>query len=207
MITQDMIQECIGNLKKNGFDAHFVEDVGMAKEMILNMILGYESFGVGGSDTVRSMNIVKELKIKGKVVYDHWEEGLTKEQDLDLRLRQGRCDCFLCSANAISASGEIVNIDGIGNRVAAMSFGPKKVMIVAGVNKITPDLASAIKRAREIAGPLRAKSLGLATPCAKTGKCTDCNSPQRICRITVILSRQPALTPISVVLINKQLGY
>lgn len=206
-MNYNIVQECIKNLKKNGFDAHFIKDVNTASELITNWIIHYESFGIGGSETVRSLNIVNILRKKGKIVYDHWEKGLTKEQDFELRLKQGRCDCFLCSANAISASGEIVNIDGIGNRVAAMSFGPKRVVVIAGVNKITPDLVSAIKRAREIAGPLRAKSLGLSTPCAETGTCMDCNSPHRICRITLILNRCPALTPVSVVLIDEHLGY
>jgi len=207
MMEQDMIQNCIKNLKRNGFDAHFFNDTETAKRMILEWIIHYESFGIGGSETVRGLNIVSTLKEKGKIVCDHWEKGFTKHEDLNLRLMQGRCDCFLCSANAISASGEIVNIDGIGNRITAMSFGPKRVIIVAGTNKLTPDLASAMKRAKEVAAPLRAKSLGLNTPCVKTGRCTDCDSPQRICRITLLLNRCPALTPISVVLINKQLGY
>lgn len=207
MMENEMVQKCIKNLKKNGFDPYFVKDIKEAKEMIMNMIVQYETFGIGGSETVRFLNIITELKKIGKIIYDHWQHGITREQDLDLRLKQGRCDCFLCSANAISASGEIVNIDGIGNRISAMSFGPKKVVIVAGVNKITPDLASAVNRAKEIAAPLRAKSLGLNTPCVSTGRCTQCDSPQRICRITLVLNRQPSLTSISVVLVNSQLGY
>ena len=202
-----MIERCIENLKKNGFDPSFFEDVQQAKDHILDMVKGYSSFGIGGSDTIRSMNIVQELKNMGKLVYDHWSEALSKEQDLEIRLMQGRCDCFLCSANAISSSGQIVNVDGIGNRVSAMCFGPKKVVIVAGVNKIVPDLDSAIKRIKEVAAPLRAKSLGLNLPCVKEGRCVECDSPQRICRITVVLHKRPIYTDISVVIVNKSLGY
>ncbi len=202
-----MIEKCIENLKKNGFDASFFKEIQHAKDYILDMISNYSSFGIGGSDTVRSMNIVQALKEMGKRVYDHWVEDLSKEQDLEIRLMQGRCDCFLCSANAISASGEIVNVDGIGNRVSAMCFGPKKVVIVAGTNKIVPDLDSAIKRIKEIAAPLRAKSLGLNLPCAKAGRCVECNSPQSICRITTILHKKPIYTDISVIIVDKSLGY
>jgi len=202
-----MIEKCIENLKKNGFDASFFKEIQQAKDYILDMISKYSSFGIGGSDTVRSMNIVQALKDLGKRVYDHWIEGLSKEQDLEIRLMQGRCDCFLCSANAISASGEIVNVDGIGNRVSAMCFGPKKVVIVAGTNKIVPDLDSAIKRIKEIAAPLRAKSLGLNLPCVKAGRCVECNSPQSICRITTILHKKPIYTDISVIIVDKSLGY
>ena len=150
---------------------------------------------------------MEELKAKGKTIHDHWQKDLSKEEDLDIRLNQGRCDCFFCSANAISITGEVVNVDGIGNRTNAMCFGPKKVVVIAGMNKVTQDLESALKRVRDIAGPMRAKSLGMDTPCAETGICNDCNSPQRICRITTILHRKPMLTDITVILVNEALGF
>jgi L-lactate utilization protein LutB len=200
-------KKCVKNLTKHGFDAYFSPTVSEAANLIYEMISGYETFGFGGSHTTRALGILERLKAAGKTIYDHWEKGLTKEQELDIRLKQGRCDCFLCSANAISAEGEVVNVDGIGNRTSAMSFGPKKIVIVAGMNKVTPDLGSAIRRVREIAGPMRAKSLGMETPCAETGVCNDCNSPHRICRITTILHRNPLLSDISVILTNQALGY
>lgn len=200
-------KKTVKNLKKHGFDAHFVKSVKEARDLILDLVSEFETFGFGGSDTTRNLGIMEKLKNKGKTFYDHWQKDLGKEKDLDIRLRQGRCDCFFCSANAISVEGEIVNVDGIGNRTNAMSFGPKKVVIVAGMNKIRPDLASALKRVRDVAGPMRAKSLGMETPCAETGLCSDCNAPQRICRITTILHRKPMLTDISVVLINERLGF
>jgi len=98
-------------------------------------------------------------------------------------------------------------VDGVGNRTSAMASGPKKVIIVAGLNKVSVDLESAINRVRDIAGPMRAKSLGMDTPCVQTGLCTDCNAPQRICRITTILHRCPMMTDVSVVLINSKLGF
>jgi hypothetical protein len=178
-----------------------------AKGLILSMVSRYETFGFGGSDTTRSLGIIEKLKTDGKTVYDHWQTDLTKEEDLEIRLQQGRCDCFLCSANAISATGEVINVDGIGNRTNAMTFGPKKVIIAAGMNKVTPDLESALTRVRDVAGPMRAKSLDMETPCAETGICSDCNSPQRICRVTVILHRKPMMTDISVILINRSMGF
>lgn len=200
-------EKCAENLKKNGFDAHFVETAGDARNLILNMVSEYDSFGFAGSDTTRALGVIAELRAKGKTIYDHWQQGLSKEEDLNIRLEQGRCDCFFCSANAVSVTGELVNVDGVGNRTNAMAFGPKKVIIVAGMNKVTLDLESAIKRVRDIAGPMRAKSLGVDTPCAETGFCSDCNAPQRICRITAILHRRPMLTDITVVLANQALGF
>ncbi len=200
-------ERCAENLKTHGFDAVLVPDGVSACTALRERIEGYETFGVGGSDTVRKIGILEELKSAGKTLYDHWETD-TPEQDMELRLNQGRCDCFFTSANAISATGEIVNVDGIGNRTAAMSFGPKAVMIVAGVNKITDTLQDALERIRTVAGPMRAKSLGMKTPCAETGLCADCNSPQRICRVTTILHRKPMKAEkVSVILINKALGY
>ena len=198
---------CVKNLKKHGFDAHFVDTVEDARQLINSMINGFDSFGFAGSSTTRELGIIEELKSGGKKIFDHWQEGLSREESLNIRLEQGRCDCFLCSANAISATGEIVNVDGVGNRTNAMTFGTKKVIIVAGMNKVRPDLHSALRRVSEIAGPMRAKSLNMNLPCAETGVCSDCNSPQRICRVTTILHRKPMMTDVSVILINKELGY
>jgi L-lactate utilization protein LutB len=200
-------ERCVKNLKKNGFDAHFFENAEEAKDRILEIVSDYKTFGFGGSDTTRSIGVKEQLEARGKTIYDHWQKGLSREEDLAIRLNQVRSECFFCSANAISATGEIVNVDGIGNRTNGMTFGPAKVVIVAGMNKVTPDLDSALRRVREIAAPMRAKSLGMQTPCAETGICSDCNAPQRICRITTILHRKPMLTDVKVVLINQSLGF
>lgn len=200
-------EKCVENLKKHGFDAVLVPDGDAARSHILKLVSGFETFGFGGSDTTRALGLVEALSDMGKTVYDHWQSDLSKEADLQLRLDMGRCDCFFCSANAVSVTGEIVNVDGIGNRTNAMTFGPEKVVIVAGMNKVTPDLPSALNRVREVAGPMRAKSLDMQTPCAETGICTDCNAPQRICRVTAILHRRPMLTDITVVLVNRSLGF
>ena len=206
-LWQKLGERCVKNLKTHWFDSHFVTTADEARTLILEMVSGYETFGFAGSDTTRAIGILEELKTRGKTIYDHWQKGLSKEEDLETSLHQGRCDCFLCSANAISATGEIVNVDGIGNRINAVTFGPKKVVIVAGMNKVMHDLESALVRVREIAGPMRAKSLGLETPCVETGVCSDCNSPQRICRVTSILHRKPKLTDVSVILVNQRLGF
>ena len=207
-------QECVENLKKHAFDAHFVPSAEAAKTLIIDMVKAYESFGFAGSETTRSIGLLDEIEAMGKTIYDHWQtdisnwqKNLTKEEMFQVRLSQGRCDCLLCSANGISLTGEIVNVDGVGNRNAAMTFGPKKVVIVAGMNKVRRDLQSALDRVQEIAAPPLANKLGYETPCAETGFCSDCNSPKRICRITTILHRKPLLTDMSVVLVNEALGF
>ncbi len=200
-------EKCVKNLKRHGFDAHYVSTGGDACKKILELVSDYETFGFGGSDTTRSIGLLEELTAKGKTIYDHWQKNLSKDEYLAIRHNQGRADCFFSSANAITVGGEIVNIDGAGNRVTAMTFGPKKVVIVAGTNKITPDLESALKRAREVAGVMRAKSLAKETPCAETGFCSDCNTPDRICNATLILHRRPSFIDITVILVNQALGF
>ncbi|MBW1722938.1 MAG: lactate utilization protein [Deltaproteobacteria bacterium] len=206
-LREKLGEKTVQALKGHGFDAHLVQGIPEARERILGMISGFNSFGFAGSHTTRSLGILEVLREQGKEVFDHWREGLSSEEDLRIRMEQGRCDCFFTSANGISATGEIVNVDGVGNRTNAMTFGPRKVIIVAGMNKVRQDLDGALRRVREVAGPMRARSLGFATPCAETGICTDCNAPQRICRVTTILHRKPMFTDISVILINESLGF
>ncbi len=194
-------------MKKRGFDAYFTPDTKSARTRALDIAADCETFGFGGSSTTRALGIVEALKKSGKTLYDHWVPGLTKAEEMEIRLAQGRCDCFFCSANAVAETGEIVNVDGIGNRSAAMTFGPGKVIIIAGMNKVVPDLDSAFARIREKAAPMRARSLETQTPCAETGICSDCLSPHRICNITTILHYKPMLTRVAVILVNQAMGF
>lgn len=200
-------RRCVRNLKQNGFEALWADDAGAARELVLAQIGEAATVGVGGSDTVRRIGVVDALRERGKTVYDHWSPGLSDREIHKIRLDQGRADVFLCSANAIARTGEIVNVDGVGNRTAAMSFGPPRVVIVAGMNKVTADLPSALDRVRNVAAPMRARSLNMDTPCAETGICQECQSPQRICRITTILHRRPLATAVTVVLVGQTLGF
>jgi len=148
-LREKLAERCIENLKKHAFDAHFLPTAADALSLVLEETAGLSTFGFGGSDTVRAIGIPDALKARGKTVYDHWEEGLSKKEDLDLRLKMGRCDAFFCSANAISLTGEVVNVDGVGNRTNAMTFGPGRVFVISGMNKVTPDLDTALSRVRE----------------------------------------------------------
>jgi hypothetical protein len=116
-------------------------------------------------------------------------------------------DLFLSSSNAVTLNGELVNIDGVGNRVNSTNFGPGKVILVVGYNKIVEDVQEAIQRIKNVAAPLNARRLNVDVPCAKVGKCVDCNSPNRICRAIVIHERKPSLTDILVILVGEELGF
>lgn len=205
-LWKELGDRCVRRLCRNGFDARYVESASAAAEAVRERIAGLDSFGFGGSATTRALGLPRALREAGRTVQDHWSPG-AGERDADIRMAQGRCDCFLCSANAISLTGEIVNVDGVGNRNAAMTFGCPHVVIVAGMNKVVHTLDAALARVREVAAPMRAKSLNLKTPCAQSGLCGDCDAPQRICRVTTILHRKPMMTEISVVLVGEALGF
>jgi len=143
----------------------------------------------------------------GKELLDHNQAGLNPEEKMAVMRRQLTSDLFLASANAVTLTGNIISIDGNGNRVASMIFGPKKVILVVGRNKLVGDVDEGLKRIKAIAAPLAAKRLNIDTPCAKTGFCIDCKSPGRICAITVILERKPRLSDFRVLVVNEDLGF
>jgi hypothetical protein len=166
-----------------------------------------ETVGIAGTHSVRALEMGPIFEKSGKTLFDHWKLTPGTPEELQCRRDQGSSDLFLSSANALTMTGEIVNRDGCGNRVNAMTFGPKNVVLVVGVNKIVPDLDSALARLETVAGPIRAMSLNRKTPCVKTGLCMDCDSPERICRITSIIHRKPIFTELTVVILDENLGY
>jgi L-lactate utilization protein LutB len=203
----DPVKRAEKNLIKNGFKVKIFDSEEEAKDYLLKTISKGEEIGVGGSKTLRGINIVQALKERGNRVYDHWEAGLSPEEILEIRRKQLLCDVFLTSSNAVTEKGEIVNREGVGNRINAMTFGPKRVFIVVGKNKIVKDIDSAIDRIKKISAPMRNKSLNTKNPCVKKGECMDCNLPTRICRVTHIIHRCPSNSDITVVIIKKDLGY
>jgi len=203
---EKMVERTIQALKENYFDAAFFTD----RKDLLDKVMGYVrpkmKIGIGGSVTLREIGLIERLKKEKVTVLDHWDTKLAKEEVQAIRIQHLTSDLFISGSNAITENGEIVNIDGFGNRVNSIAFGPKKVIIVAGYNKIVPDVGAAIERIKDVAAPMNAKRLNLSLPCAKTGYCHDCKSEQRMCRIVSILERKPNATDISVFIINEDLG-
>lgn len=148
-----------------------------------------KSIGFGGSATLRQLKLDRVAQKAGLPLVDHWEEGLSGEEVWQQRLAQGRSEMFVTSANAVTSQGQLVLVDGVGNRLAASVFGPRKVLFVVGENKIVSDLNEAFIRIKTVAAPQRAAELNIEVPCAKNGECTDCVSPGRICRGTLIIER------------------
>jgi len=204
---QERAQRAVKALQKNGFDARYVTDRNQAREELLDLIPEVGSVGVGGSMTIREIEVLQELAKRGHTIYDHWSPGLSQDEILKIRRAQLTCDVFLASTNALTLEGEVVSTDGIGNRVCAMTFGPKKVIIACGANKIVKNLEAGLRRVKEIAAPHTLKESGLSIPCVQAGICTDCDSPLRMCRVTMILERKPMLTDITVIVIGEELGF
>lgn len=196
------LQKTKANLEKRGFVVQVFETCREAADYLCDNISG-TTVGAGGSMTLDALDIVDRLMETNTVYYRNHSKTIE-----DARKAMA-APVYLTSANAVSEDGEIVNIDGAGNRVAAATFDKERLYYVIGVNKIVPTLEDAIHRARTIAAPLNAERLHCETPCnGKTGACFDCASPRRLCRnISITLGRMLSIGSVEVIIINQQLGY
>lgn len=199
------------SLEKNGFRVVLASSKEDAVEKVLGLIPVDAKVGVGGSVTVRELGLIEALRERGNRVVHHWLPDVPIEGWLPFMVEAHNSDVYLCSSNAVTEDGKLVNVDSSGNRVASMIFGPGRVVVVVGVNKIVGDVEAGLKRLREVAGPLNAKRHNIRElPCVKTGVCADCDSPKRICRVITILERAPNRVRkpnITVVLVAEELGF
>ena len=190
------------NLEGRGFRVHRFPSGAEAAEFLVQTLHG-TSIGIGGSVTIDTLGVYDRL-CRSNEVFWHW-----KNHAPETRERAGKAETYLCSANGVSENGEIVNIDGFGNRVAGTIYGPERVFLVVGRNKIAPDLTGAIDRARNIAAPLNARRLNRHTPCAVgEPRCHDCRSPEKVCGVMTVFFMPPtSIKEFHVLLVNEDLGY
>ncbi len=189
------------NFEKRGFKVKTFVNTMEANDFFDCEVRG-KTVGIGGSMTVKEMGLYEVLK-KHNQVYWHMGSGI-KEEIVGAKA----AEIYISSANALSEDGDIVNIDGFGNRLSAICHGAKKVFIVCGTNKICCSLSEAMFRAKNVAAPKNAQRLSVKTPCAKNAdKCYNCGSAERICRVTCIFGRPPTSSEMTVVIINESLGY
>lgn len=190
-------------LEKNGFKVMLFDEVDKMKETLLEKIELDKSIAFGGSMTLKEIGLYKDLKDRGNEIYWHW-----KAKDGQAELKAARdADIYISSTNALTLDGKLVNMDGVGNRVASMFYGHERVYIIVGRNKLTKDLKEARDRIKNIAGPKNAQRLDVDTPCKFTGKCNDCDSPDRICKVEVIIHKNTTGPNINIFLVNEDLGY
>ncbi len=190
------------NLEGRGFRVHRFASGVEAAEFLVQTLHG-TSIGIGGSVTIDTLGVYDRLCGSNEVFW-HW-----KNHAPETRERAGKAETYLCSANGVSENGEIVNIDGFGNRVAGTIYGPERVFLVVGRNKIAPDLTGAIDRARNIAAPLNARRLNRHTPCAVgEPRCHDCRSPEKVCGVMTVFFMPPtSIKEFHVILVDEDLGY
>ena len=203
-VIEKKINRTIGNLQNNKMDAYYIKTCKDVVGLIDQLCAEGETVAVGGSTTLFECGVIGHLRSGKYQFFDRYAPGA----DVGEMFRQAFfCDTFLTSSNAITEQGELYNVDGNGNRVAAMLFGPKSVIVVAGYNKIVADLEAARRRVREIAAPANAIRLNRKTPCKVLGTCQNCRSDDRICADYVIHGQQTIKGRIKVILVGEQLGY
>lgn len=197
------VQRTMDSLTRAGFAVRYFETAKGAADYLDESIRG-KSVGIGGSMTIEQMGLYERLT-EHNTVYWHW-----RTNDLATRTAAAGAEVYLCSANALAETGEIVNIDGSGNRVAATLYNHERVVFVVGVNKIAEDYERAMHRARNIAAPLNTRRLGLKTPCALNEeiRCYNCASKDRICcGVVTLLWPMRSVKVTEVVLVGEGLGY
>lgn len=209
MTYRNQAERIIRHLRKRGMEGMYFDRGEDAVDAIRKMIPDGCLVGLGGSETIIETGLVDALRKMDIRLLDRYAEGVTPEE-VNLMRREGLLsDVFIASSNAITADGKIVNQDGIGNRVAAMVYGPHKVILMVGMNKVVRSVEEAVARIKTVAAPMDAIRVNKATPCSKLGFCDDahCLPPNRICGQLVVI--ESTLTPdrITIVLVGEELGY
>ncbi len=198
----------IKNLEKRRMGGSYAATAAQAKEEVVAMITPGATVIRCGSMTAGAAGLWDSIaELPDVTLLDPYEPGITPEEGLDRRRQGMTADFMIASSNAVTLDGKLVNLDGMGNRVAAMTFGPKKVILMVGMNKVAPDLESAMARVKHYAAPVNNIRYGLKNPCVETGLCVDCKSPTRICNMWSIIEGHMIENRIHVKLIGESLGY
>jgi len=209
VIFRKKAEAVVENLTKRSIGAAFVETGRDAVEAVCKMIPEGSVVALGGSVTIMQIGLLDALRRMNIKLLDRYRPGITNEEIEEMTLRSMTADIMVTSTNAVTADGKLVNEDGRGNRVGAMIFGPKKIIVVAGINKIVETADDGLKRIKEIAAPFNCIRLGVDTPCARTGFCDDdeCHAPARLCSQIVIIESNRVKDRMHVVIVGEELGY
>ncbi|MBI4765215.1 MAG: lactate utilization protein [Deltaproteobacteria bacterium] len=205
---EKVARHIIAELGKKRMAGSFAPTIVQAKEEVLKMIPEGSTVYRCGSTSLAEIGFWEAVRpLPGVTVIDPYLPELSPEEGLEQRRRGLSADIMISSTNAITLTGVLVNLDGMGNRVAALSFGPKKVILVAGMNKVVPDLEAAFKRVKHHAAPLNNIRYGLPNPCVETGLCSDCRTPTRICNMWSVIEGHVVKDRIHVKLVGEPMGY
>lgn len=204
--TEKLAVTIIENLKKRNMEGFYCATASEAVEKALSLMPENSSITWGGSETLKESGLMNAIHEKNYRLIDR-SSAKTAEESRAIYGEMVCADFFLTSTNALTINGELVNIDGHSNRVACLCCGPQNVIVLAGINKLVPDVESGFQRVRNIAAPPNAVRLSRNTPCAQTGKCADCFSPDCICSQIVVTRRSSIPNRIKVILIGEALGF
>jgi hypothetical protein len=206
--NEKVAEKLIKNLEKRRMGGSYAATAAQAKKEVVAMITPGASVIRCGTMTAGEAGLWDAIaELPDVTLIDPYEPGITPEEGLDRRRRGMTADFMIASSNAITLDGKLVNLDGMGNRVAAMTFGPEKVILMVGMNKVAPDLESAMARVKHYAAPVNNIRIGYKNPCVETGLCVDCKSPTRICNMWSIIEGHMIDKRIHVKLIGESLGY
>ena len=194
-------------LERNNIEVHLVDGKDDVVGKVAELLHDGDSVAVGGSNTLWTTGVIDHLRSGRYRFYDRHEQGLTPRQIRRVFLQSFTVDAYLCSANAVTLNGEIYNVDGNSNRIAAICYGPDSVIMVVGKNKIVKDLEEAKTRVEQIAAPANCVRLNKDNPCVKMGECMHCNHESTICNQYVVTRRSGEKGRIHIILVNEELGY
>lgn len=206
-VNEKKIDRTVKALKRNNMNGFYVKDRQELFNKVEQLVKKDSVVGCGGSATLGQIGVLEHLRSGRYKFLDREQEGITPERKKQIQRETFFADAFFTSVNALTEEGELFNVDGIGNRVAAMLFGPDKVIVVCGVNKIVKNLEEAIGRNKRRSAPANARRLNCNTPCTTTGCCTDCSSKNRICNEYTFIRNQLDDSRIHVFIFNEDLGY
>lgn len=206
-VNEQKILRTIEALNKNNMNGYLVKTKEELIEKIEELVPESSTVSCGGSMSLFEYGVIDHLRSGKYNFLDRDKEGLTKEEVVKVYKEAFFSDAYFASSNAVTEDGKLYNVDGNGNRVAAMLYGPEKVILLVGVNKIVKNIDEAIKRNREISAPANAKRLNRNTPCTKVGYCMDCKSNERICREYTVIASQMRKDRIHVIFMNENIGY
>ena len=206
-VNEQRILRTIQSLNENNMNGYLVNTNEELIEKIKELVKENSTVACGGSMSLFEAGVIDHLRSGRYKFLDRYKEGLSKEEITNIFKESFFADAYFASSNAVTEDGKLYNVDGNGNRVAAMLFGPEKVILIVGVNKIVKNINEAVIRNREISAPANAKRLNKKTPCTKVGYCMDCKGNDKICREFTVISSQGNKDRIHVIFINEEIGY
>lgn len=206
-VLEKKIERVIKNLEKNNMNGYYVRSKEQLIEKIKDIANEGEIVACGGSMTLFECGVIDHLRSGRYEFLDRYEDGLSREDMKKIYRASFSADTYFSSTNALTEDGELFNVDGNGNRVAAMLYGPDKVIVVCGYNKIVKNVDEAIERNKRVSAPANAKRLNMQTPCSKVGYCMECESADRICCEYTLIRHQRSKERIHVIIVNEGMGY